>query len=127
MDLEPYEPRRVHWFGRPWPRENLRAPVCDDDRYWIPVPTGVRCCHCDEPIDGGDRGVRYSGSVTVDPEGKPIAGPIPYAHAECQLMAVVGNLEHLHGNCRHVGECIDLLSDVSSREQARGVWRELVG
>jgi hypothetical protein len=119
---EPYNSTSVHWFGRPWPAENWRAPVCSDDRYQIPTPTGVRCCLCAEAIEAGDRGVRYSGSVVMGEDG-PEAGPIPYAHAECQLMSVMGNMRHQRGECSHVGDCVRD-NPLTYREQALEVWAE---
>ena len=124
---EPYEASQVHWFGSPWPGTVLRAPVCDDDRYRIPVPVGSSCCFCAEPIDEKDRGLRYSGSIVMDQEaGAPAPGPIPYAHAECHLRSIAGNMAHLDGRCHHVGQCNEMSSQ-TYREEARDVWERLIG
>jgi hypothetical protein len=111
MNDEPYDSRYVHWFGPPWPSESLRAPVCEDDRYLIMTPAAADCLLCEEPILAGDRGIRYSGNSG-------------YAHAECNLRSVTGNLTHISGNCHYIGECNN--TDKSYREQALEVWTYLV-
>lgn len=47
----------MNWFGDPWPRDEGRAPVCEDDALRVPVPEGERCTMCREPVTADDRGV----------------------------------------------------------------------
>jgi len=125
-DDEPYSAARVHWFGAPWPSEALRAPICEDDRYRIEIPVGASCCHCGELIDTDNQGVRYSCTIVLaEVTGQPVAGPIPYAHVECNLRCVTGNMAHLSGNCHHIGECREQ-STKTYREEALEVWRSMV-
>lgn len=117
---EPYNPIYNHWFGEPWPREDYRAPVCEDDRYRIDVPVGQPCLMCSETIEEGDRGVRM-GSVYMADDGTPTAA-LGYVHAECNLRSVTGNHLHVAGMCRHTGDCVDT-STLSYREEAKLVWQ----
>lgn len=89
-----YSPRHTHWFGTPWPRPNLPAPVCSEERYRIDVPVGSVCeTGCGELIDEGDSGVRLAGFQML--------------HVECFLRGVMcpwgmGLLDtpHVHGDDR---------------------------
>lgn len=110
---EPYDSSLNHWWGAPWPAEDRRAPICDDDRYRVAVPIGATCLLCEELVDENDRGITMGRGTQI-------------AHAECNLRAVTGNLAHLEGKCHHIGECNELLAHQTQRQQARDVWQALV-
>lgn len=48
---------RIRFFGEPWGNDNMRAPICDDDQYRIPVPVGTKCMSCSKAIEEHHRGV----------------------------------------------------------------------
>lgn len=99
----------MYWFGEPWPTAELRAPVCEDDRFRRPVPLGALCIWCQELIDEGDSGEFYG-------DGSPV-------HKECGLRQAVGPMAFLEGRCRHAGgtdPCYD--ESISVREDALRVW-----
>lgn len=74
--IDDYSPLHTHWFGVPWPRPELPAPVCSDERYRIDVPVGSVCVvGCGELIDADDSGVRIAGGQ--------------YVHVECFLRNVM--------------------------------------
>lgn len=57
----------TQWFGRPWPAETLRAPVCRDDGDRVPTPAGDSCRLCNEPVLAGDQGLAvYTGPVHIE-------------------------------------------------------------
>lgn len=72
------------WFGEPWPRENYRALVCEDDRLRIRVPVGKDCYLCAEPIGPEDRGQAMAGLKADGP------AEVMYAHIECLMRNVMG-------------------------------------
>jgi len=115
----------MFWFGEPWPSAELRASVCEEDKYRIPTPVSAACLLCNEVIIYGERGIRYGFVIDVDvTTGKPKSNnTAPYAHIECQLRSVMGNLIHVSGNCRHLGDCNER-SDMTYREEALELWKE---
>lgn len=82
----------MKWFGEPWPSEELRASVCEDDTQRIPVPVGEECTLCTEEIMQNDRGVAL-GHLQVD-EVNPHLTWIEqrYVHVDC-LVKNVGGLQ----------------------------------
>lgn len=95
------------WFGDPWPSDELRAPVCEDDSIRVDTPVGSQCLLCQELIKKGDRGtITFTSSTT---------------HIECQMRAVLGNHLHVRGECSYTGECNEK-STLSFREEALEVW-----
>lgn len=64
---------------------------------------------CTELIDEDDRGVQYVNG--------------PYAHAECNLRAVLGGPDHLDGKCSCYG--VESSSTLTYREEALEVWNRL--
>jgi len=72
------------WFGAPWPRDDYRAPVCEDDRLRIRVPVGRECYLCGTPFISTDRGTAMAG-LKVD-------GPaeVMFAHIECTMRNTQG-------------------------------------
>lgn len=71
-----YSPHHTHWFGTPWPRPDLPAPVCAEERYRIEVPVGQICeTGCGQRIEAGDSGVRMAGHQ--------------FQHVECFLRTVI--------------------------------------
>lgn len=78
-----YSPNRVHWFGTAWPHPDFPAPVCDDQRYRLPVPVGAVCeTGCEQLIDESDSGVR-----TMYYDGR--SARLTYQHVECFLRATM--------------------------------------
>lgn len=74
--LDAYSPHHLHWFGTPWPRPNMPAPVCSEERYHIDVPVGAVCVTgCGQLIDENDSGIRMAGCQ--------------YQHVECFLRATM--------------------------------------
>lgn len=57
---------RMRWFGEPWPSADLRAPICDDDRYRVEPPLGHPCLGCGSPILGRERGILMAASMEID-------------------------------------------------------------
>ena len=99
----------MNWFGEPWPGENWRAPVCEDDALRVPSPEGERCMYCEEGIAPDDRGVMYRGYGGI---GGWVERNL-YAHIECNMRNVMGCSAQLRGEpCDHSG---------SYREDARKV------
>lgn len=76
------------WFGEPWPRENFRAPVCEDDSLRIPVPVGETCYLCTTEIGENDRGQETYG-IGADGQAE---GPM-YHHIECIMRNTQGCFE----------------------------------
>lgn len=56
---------RVRWFGKPWPSEERRAGVCDDDAYKIETPVGTKCLACTKRIEEGDWGIVTACSPSI--------------------------------------------------------------
>lgn len=94
----------MKWFGDGWGN----APVADNPGDRIAVPVGELCFWCNEPITENDFGLLYTDQRS-------------YSHGECNLRNVLGNAEHLKGNCHYVGEC-NHLSTKSYRQEALEVW-----
>ncbi len=48
----------MKWFGEPWPSEEMRAPVCEDDALRVTAPPeGEECIFCGKGFGAGDQGV----------------------------------------------------------------------
>lgn len=106
-----------YWFGEPWPSDELRAPICDDDLMRVPVPVGQPCLFCDELVQSGDRGVLMP---SVTREGTTIEA----CHIECQFANTVGGAAHIGGGrCEHCGGEGDPYAGLSYRESALEVWK----
>jgi hypothetical protein len=103
------------WCGEPWPSREDPAPVCADPALQQPVPVGERCIHCTTPIAAGD-----AGEFQACLDDGATAAVLRPVHRECQLRAVVGNVWHLRGQCRFVGDCQN--HGGTYREQALDVW-----
>lgn len=98
----------IRWFGEPWPSEQLRAPLCENDAYRIVTPVGAMCIHCRELIEEGDRGEE--------------SGNRRYVHRECGLRSALGNHLHVAGDCKFLGDCVQR-STLTYRQEAIEVWR----
>ena len=73
----------MNWFGSPWPSEELRAPVCDDDALRIPSPPDWELCIlCDKPFRAAAQGVRMP-HLTAEGHAEE-----RYCHIECLLSNV---------------------------------------
>jgi hypothetical protein len=92
------------YFGPAWP-----SGICETG-HQVPTPTGVPCLECLEAIAPGDRG-SFIGSEH---------GPAPI-HAECQLRAVIGGIEHLTAGPHPVGSCYEG-SALTRRASALAAW-----
>ena len=113
----------MFWFGEPWPSSELRASICEEDKYRIETPVGELCLLCGEAIETWAQGIQY-GFIVDGTTSNPAASLGPYAHIECQFRSVVGNLDHWQGHCHYVGECNDK-STKSYREEAIEIWKEI--
>jgi hypothetical protein len=93
---------RIRWFGKPWPQEEVRAPICDDDALRVDTPAGELCLLCDEPIREGDRGVVMSAAF-IEPNEHvfwlSVDGgnyrPVCAEHIDCHIAHVVPDMAHL--------------------------------
>ena len=87
---------RVRWFGDPWPSDDLRAPVCEDDEYHFDVPVGYRCFHCEQEIGPDDQGIimAWSAPEVENVSFYIIIDGLDYLvcaeHLECMLYATLG-------------------------------------
>lgn len=99
MNTDEYEAMvdqwRVRWFGDPWPSEDRRAPICEDDRYRIVPPEDATCWLCDHSVAG------CSGeSMPNFGDGRWM-----YAHKECMLRNVLGcSSAYMGGGHDHDGD-----------------------
>lgn len=76
----------MQWFGSPWPSEELRAPVCEDDADRAPNPRpGTLCVLCDREIEPGARGV-----VMPHLAADNMSAVLRYCHLGCLLSNVGG-------------------------------------
>jgi hypothetical protein len=73
----------VKWFGTPWPRPALRAPVCEIDADRVETPVGEECLFCHETIQPTDRGVLIPHMGLVNATIEP-------AHIECLVRNTSG-------------------------------------
>lgn len=84
----------IRFFGDPWPSEEKRAGVCDDDTYRVDPPVNSRCIECDFQITEDSRGVitacspRIWGSWDLVFDG--YAHKVCSYHLSCFLKIVVG-------------------------------------
>lgn len=102
----------MYWFGRrPWPSEELRAPVCMDDDERVEVPVGELCLFCSEAIEEGDRG-----ELMASVDG------VRAVHIECIFRQVMGGPAHLQGTCLCQGGEDDPDLDMSPRDASLWVW-----
>lgn len=87
---------RIRWFGEPWPSEEERAPICDDDAYRVDVPVGQTCVGCEREIEASDQGIVMASSPelpltwTIWKWGDPVAVCVCGYHRECFLLSVLG-------------------------------------
>lgn len=72
------------WWGRPWPREDYRAEICEDDALRVAVPVGYACSLCGVPIEEYDRGISMGG-IGADGQFEHVQ-----QHIECSMRNVVG-------------------------------------
>lgn len=95
----------MHWFGdQPFSNACIECPR-------VPVPVGVPCSWCDEPIDDTDHGY-----VPSDGDGDPI-------HAECSIRQVVGSVAHQTQTCSCYGGTLEDDPGLSRREAAHEAAR----
>lgn len=78
------KPRGNPWFGEPWPREDYRASVCEDDRLRIGVPVGKECYLCEHMFIEIDRGTAMAGLKADGP------AEVMFAHIECTMRNTMG-------------------------------------
>lgn len=80
----------MKWFGEPWPSEELRAAVCEDDRMRVPTPVGEECTLCTEDILEGDRGVVLAHLSLDDTDPHLSKVEQRAAHLDCLIRNVSG-------------------------------------
>ena len=76
----------MKWFGNPWPSDELRAAVCEDDEQKIPVPLGEECMFCQNLFEAEDQGVTMP-HISI---GGPTTSS---AHIDCLIRSVGGTTE----------------------------------
>lgn len=103
------------WWGAPWPREDFRALVCEDDALRVAVPVGYACSLCGELIEPDDRGVSMMG-VGADMKPYPVQ-----EHIECNMRNTQGCYEFVStGRPESHHPCPG--HEHSYREDALKVW-----
>lgn len=76
----------MNWFGEPWPSEDLRAAVCEDDADRVPAPApGELCTLCDGEFAADDRGV-----VIPHLAAGTMFHELRYVHLDCIVQNVGG-------------------------------------
>lgn len=88
----------IHWFGSPWPSEQKRAPICENDDDQLPVDTVLekRCVECGKLFTEKDHGVvtQCVGNVWhhfwIDINGDNTC--VCAYHLRCWLTEVVGGV-----------------------------------
>ena len=80
----------MHWFGSPWPSEEFRASVCEDDEDRVPLPDGERCAMCENVLEADAQGV-----VIPHVEESPIMPgmfihELRYIHIDCMMRSILG-------------------------------------
>ena len=111
----------MEWFGEPW-----WSYICYDDAgrlrkgNRVPFPAGRPCLWCGEPFAEGDSGtrvpcVRADGGVTPE-----------YAHKECQLRSVIGDVDHLEGRCSCHMSTGTGSSGLTKRQEAMAAWEWVI-
>jgi hypothetical protein len=103
----------MRWWGEPWPSEELRAPICEDDSLRTPTPLGESCAWCEEPILQGEGGVWM---LHWEPDG---AVEKPW-HQECSFRTVMGSKAHLEQRCTCYGGQDHDDPNMTAREEA--IW-----
>jgi hypothetical protein len=88
------------WFGTHF------GPICDDTEQ-VPVPVGLKCSYCEEPIGPADSGV----AVPTWSEGSEY---VAIEHHECFLRQLVGSVGHQFRACSCYGK-----EDTSEQEMTR--------
>lgn len=80
----------MKWFGSPWPSEELRAPVCEDDADRVPPPPpGEDCILCGQVIEEGAQGVMMP-HLTADKTSPWISWyEARYSHLDCLISNVL--------------------------------------
>lgn len=111
-EVELEDAGRMPWFGEPWPRAELRAPICLDDRRRVPVPVGRVCFLCGYEIRSDDRGLFMFG-LRQDGSTEDLV-----MHIECNLRNVSGCFGLVSGQGTHT-------HDVDYRQDALMVWKFL--
>jgi hypothetical protein len=104
-----WEVHALRWFGpRPW---NAMAQSAPERR--VPIPVGMSCAHCDEPVEAGG-----SGAFQFFPEGD--GGSFRPYHEECFLRQFIGGVRHLLRKCSCYGNGgPDVDPGMTRREDAR--------
>ena len=86
---------RTRWFGEPWPSDELRAPICEDEHFHCATPVGQTCVNCERYILSTDQGVVMAASPEVgDAYLIPLGGGdnrwVVASHLECFLLSILG-------------------------------------
>jgi hypothetical protein len=90
---------RVRWFGRPWPDDEYRAPVCDDDYYRVDTPVGQSCLWCPDLVAEHDRGVLMAADGDfpetfiirlAEKDSSPALWNVGAVHIDCLVRITLG-------------------------------------
>lgn len=81
----------MKWFGEPWPSEELRAPVCEDDAERTdPPPPGTQCSLCGQGFMPNAQGVEMP-HLTADKTSPWMSwAEKGYVHIDCLVSNVTG-------------------------------------
>lgn len=86
---------RVRFFGEPWPSPDLRAFVCEDEKFHVSTPTDHLCVDCEQPIEADDRGVimaagqgvRHAWTTSTMVAGYTLN--VCAAHIDCHIKSIL--------------------------------------
>ena len=79
----------MKWFGLPWPSEDLRASVCEDDRDRVPPPKPEEECPlCEKPIGENAQGVVLPHTFASDVMPGMFITENRYIHIDCMIRSV---------------------------------------
>jgi hypothetical protein len=120
----------IWWFGEPWPSDEFRAGVCEEDELRVDPPAGERCVACSELFTDHDRGVATpcSGRVwgAFNLASHRGGGRVCGYHLSCWLRLVVGGeLPHeVLSRFPSEQERFDLQHEGSESAGEVGGWRD---
>ena len=84
------EARILKWFGSPWPDEEFRASVCEDDKDRVPLPAGEVCAMCGNPLEPDAQGVviPHMEADRTSPWLSWVENR--YIHIDCMMRSILG-------------------------------------
>ena len=82
----------MKWFGEPWPSDDRRAPVCEDDADRVdPPPPGELCVFCNQGFKPDAQGVKMPHMARPSPREL-----VTYVWRYCHLECLLGNIWGTH-------------------------------